>query len=86
MVLSSIAKIRESSQNVMLKDINELFRKYNLIAERNEIKKVLDKLVKKDILEKVEHERDRYFIKIDLMRLWVNKYRNFSDIIDRIEW
>lgn len=86
LVLSSIAKIRESSQNVLLKDINELFRKYNLIAERNEIRKVLDKLVKKDILEKVEHERDRYFIKIDLMRLWVNKYRNFSDIIDRIEW
>ena len=86
LVLSSIAKIRESSQHMLLKDINELFRKHNILAEKDEIKKVLDELVKKDILEKVEHERDRYNIKIDLIRLWVNKYKNFFDIIDRIGW
>lgn len=90
--LSSIARIldekseKESSPSALIKDLNELFRKHNIIAERDEIKKVLDKLVKKDILKKMEHERDKYIFKIDLIRLWVSKYRNFDEIIGRIGW
>lgn len=92
LVLSAIARIlgekleKESNPSVLINDLNELFRKHNIIAERCEIKKILDKMLKRDILKKVEREKDKYIFRVDLIRLWISKHRYFDDIIDRIGW
>jgi len=65
-----------------LSDVENILKKYGLAIEANRIAEAVKSLVTREVLEADLETFRWYQFKIDLIRLWVNRYQSLGIIVD----
>ena len=67
-----------------LSDLENVLKRYELDMEHNQITDAVKSLVKREIVEADQETFRRYKFKIDLIRLWVQRYQSLGIIVDTL--
>jgi hypothetical protein len=84
LILTSLTRLQGQEPTVMATQIAEALRERGVIMETRDATGTLERLVDRDIVREVPGQPPRYEYKVELLRIWVERYKALGRLIEEV--
>jgi hypothetical protein len=85
LVLTSLTQLLNHEPSVTRSQVAELLAERGAAMEVEQVTEVLRRLVERDIVREVRGQPPRYEYRVELVRLWVERYKTLGRVIEEVE-
>jgi hypothetical protein len=82
LVLAALMRLVSQEPTVTASQITELLAERRVVLDLTEVAEALRRLVERDIVREIAGQPPRYEYKIELVRLWVERYKALGRVIE----
>jgi hypothetical protein len=84
LVLASLTRLLGQELTVTAAQVAELLVERGVAVEARDVAETLRHLVERDIVREVRGQPPRYEYKVELVRLWVERYKAWGQVIEEV--
>ena len=84
LVLAALSRLLDQEPTVTAAQVTELLAERGVELALSEVSDTLRQLVARDVVREIEGQPPRYEYKIELVRLWVNRYKALGRVVEEV--